>query len=71
MGKDTPAFPVAPSIWDTAGNVSHAPHEGLTKRQWYAGMALAGMAAGGGSPQNIATACFYIADAMIAHEESE
>lgn len=48
-------------------------HEGLTKREWFAGMALNGMAVNGWGVQSelpgtgdIADACVRMADALLA-----
>ena len=71
MSKDTPAFPhVQPRDPAFEHMVS-----GLTKRQWYAGMALQGLLSGSPDsdcgPAGYAHDAFALADAMIAHEESE
>lgn len=45
---------------------------GMTRRQWYAGMALANVyTAHEGDPDKIAGWAFQVADAMIAHEKIE
>jgi len=64
MKHDTPAFPISPEIWET-----HPDFHGLTKREWFAGMALQGMcSAPGGSihAPEMARFSFVLADAMIA-----
>lgn len=73
MSKDTPAFPnsVQPDF--------QFAEPGMSLRQWYAGMALASMIGDAapvastreGSLSLLAEQCFAIADAMLAHEESE
>ena len=70
MSKDTsgPAFPVsipAGHYW-----TGDAPY-GLTKREWYAGLAMQGMIASQTPDESIATEmcaqwCFEMADAMLA-----
>jgi hypothetical protein len=48
--------------------------QGLTKREWFAGMALQGYAANTQivmADVDLAKAVFSISDAMVAHEEKE
>jgi hypothetical protein len=70
-------------LMNTHGNKNHEPatpvpeayvHKGLTKREWFAGMALIGMAANYGSLRdhdrsNIAEMAFKMADEMIEHSK--
>lgn len=68
-GGDYPAYPI------TAGSQVYA--KGLTKREFFAGQALAGILTGDYvttnneevSPKDVADAAFEIADAMIAASE--
>lgn len=61
---NNPAFP-------TETNVK--PFMGLTKREWFAGMAINGIlsypGAAGIPPENFVEAAYEIADAMIKHGE--
>lgn len=49
------------------------PHseDGMTLRQWYAGQALARLAATAAHIDDIAKACYQLADAMIAEGEND
>jgi hypothetical protein len=54
----------------------HYTNPGLTRRQWYAGMAMQGWIANAASPAanligKIADYCFKVADSMIEHEDAE
>lgn len=64
-----PAFPSAP-VYDGNGNGLVEGASGMTLRQWYAGQALAGICAANpktmAGERVIATACYMLADAMIA-----
>jgi len=62
------------------GYVKEVAHKGITKRQWYAGMALSGWMARSDFTidndksfpgEKRAGVCFMMADAMIAFEEKE
>lgn len=66
--KKEPAFP-----WlNPKGMVDHP---GLTKREWFAGLAMQGMCANHGTygqgrgPQDVAERAFDVADAMINESE--
>lgn len=67
MTKDTPAFPVCEPHDNEPGWL----RGGLTKRQWYAGQVLALAVEHNGTVEDAVTKAFQIADAMLAHEESE
>ncbi len=57
------AFPT-----NTSGHI----REGLSKREWYAGMAMQGIIRGGNwGIDLISEQSFNVADAMIKHEENE
>jgi len=67
MNKNDPAFPIQTSH-NTDRNVADF---GLTKREWFAGMAMQGMCARADAPPNIESiklVAYGIADAML--EES-
>ncbi len=71
-----PAFPHDPStMYECDAN---KVHQGMSLRQWYAGMAMQGFAANGqikvqldedGPFGNMAGWCFQLADAMLQHEQ--
>lgn len=74
MSKNIPAFPV--QIRRTPSQIES--YSGLTKRQWYAGMAMQGLLAAQIHGFNDTSArgpfvsmAFEIADAMLQHEENE
>jgi len=71
MSKDNsgPAFPTFPN-WQSG---DYAVRGGLTKREWFAGMALMGYCATKLqiSSENVAKWCFDDADAMIAESNRE
>jgi hypothetical protein len=51
---------------------SHAFHQGLTKREWFAGQALAGLAANKASfsnPRELVLTAYQLADMMLAEGE--
>jgi hypothetical protein len=70
-----PAFPTKRKEWDCCLNRSEwTMVEGLTKRQWYAGLAMQGIITSESytaikSPVLIAELAFVVADAMIAEGE--
>lgn len=61
----TPAFPM-PGFQDLNGNCQY-PQEGMTLRQWYAGMAMQSLIklSGIDLPDYAAVRAFEFADAMI------
>ena len=72
------AFPHKPDpIADSEGNILSYPDTvpGLTKREWFAGMALQGILTRTGSPlsrmpsNEVAETCFEFADAMLKEGE--
>ena len=72
-----PAFPLQESLWQ---NGMPFDANGLTKREWFAGMALQGYLAGRNAPfidghhirkESVAIACYGYADAMLAALEKE
>jgi hypothetical protein len=69
-GPDGPAFPHVGC--NTSGGLNVVA-EGLTKREWFAGMALVGMLASDSSfsHESIADECFRYADAMLAESGGE
>ena len=70
MAKDNggPAFPVVPTSV-RSGEWGYA-YPGMTLRDWFAGMALAGMLANSDTHITAATA-YDFADAMIAERNKE
>jgi hypothetical protein len=69
-----PAFPVIHTIVTQPGSFTQAPlgHEGMTLRDWFAGMAMHGYLAGRNSgpgcylAEYVARDCYGYADAMLA-----
>lgn len=70
--KNDPAFPVVMTV---------TVHKGITKREYFAAMAMQGLLANGNgnlgsvgegystNNERIAAVCFYLADAMLAESE--
>ena len=75
--KDEPAFPcMLESVnLDSQGGSVEIPMSGLTKREWFAGMAMQGMLttldwdAAKCMPTNIAQNAYKMADAMVIDSE--
>jgi len=61
-----PAFPVNPVHNEESPRVS-----GLTRRQYYAAMALSAASYPSWSPKEVAENCFDLADALVVFEENE
>ena len=63
-----PAFPTLTSGSHSSGTWLPDMTDGMSLRDWFAGMALQGMLAQGGeaSPTDYAMAAFRMADAMLA-----
>lgn len=79
IDESGPAFPVVPQAVTNPFNpnerIFHHGHYGLSKREWFAGMALQGILAGRNEHTNtsdvfIATAAFAYADEMLKAGES-
>jgi len=69
MMKDKPAFPrSAFSLREEGTLLKTELYEGMTLREWYAGMALQGVFLSNryGEPEDAAEYAFQIADAMIS-----
>lgn len=70
-----PAFPVPMIPFDGTGGYTEIRELGLTKREWFAGMALKGLLANPGGvtkatdAMNLVSTCFLIADAMLKEAE--
>lgn len=68
-----PAFPVAPTIIGPNGELSHAQFEGMSLRDWFAGMALCGIQSNPGNNEQKydrdAELAYATADAMLAERE--
>ena len=81
MSKNDPAFPVTPEFrapYTEHGGFENVTYSGLTKREWFAGMALAGIAASNfrmnpkHDPETlIVKTAYLLADAMLAESEGE
>jgi hypothetical protein len=74
--ESEPAFPSAVAV-GPAGDVHQGQFFGISKREWFAGMALQGILSdartleeigkfSGDGNANIATYCYNLADAMVA-----
>lgn len=71
--KNDPAFPVGESWLDALGS-SHkkgALYNGLSKKEWFAGMALSSLADSNHwrNRDDLASLCFNLAEAMMAESE--
>lgn len=70
--NDGPAFPVLSYERSVNGDLTPVPtiESGMSLREWYAGMALQGFCAANRktlrSADELARACFFAADAMVA-----
>jgi hypothetical protein len=75
-GESEPAFPSAVAV-GPAGDVHQGQFFGISKREWFAGMALQGILSdartlgavgkqSGDGNENVATYCYNLADAMVA-----
>lgn len=74
--KNEPAFPVKFVMTNEVGINSDYVYLGITKREYFAAMAMQGMLSAGkeqytidGEKMNLAKASLYIADAMLAESE--
>lgn len=66
MSNDTggPAFPT--KNYAAIQPIAEGYSEGMTLRDWFAGMAMQGLCSGNStSPQQIAQAAYIVADAML------
>ncbi len=70
-----PAFPTNPMAEAMRGLDDDSVHSGLSKREWFAGMALQGLCANPASADrlkgDIELLAFKIADAMLSHEPTQ
>ncbi len=65
------AFPLAPVVDPQTGVFCGPRSEGMTLRDWFAGMALAEHPCNGYDYEGVAKWAYKVADAMIAEREKE
>ena len=69
--NNEPAFPFQEISTDPMGYAVAQTNFGLTKREWFAGMALQGLLASGKDLASFVSEAFLYADEMISESEKQ